>query len=82
MSERRQAFKEPGYRGKVRVSTEDNHNGLGNGKPNHGPLASGTLKIEVEDNGIGVKEEDFKKLFTPFLPPRSPDIKALAWGCM
>ena len=28
-------------------------------------VASGTLKIEVEDNGIGVKEEDFKKLFLP-----------------
>ncbi len=50
--ERKQAFKEPGYRARIKITTEYNNNGV--------------LKIDLEDNGIGVKEEDYKKLFTPF----------------
>ena len=65
MSERRQAFKEPGYRGKVgslpRIIIM-----AGYGPPTAG--SSGTLKIEVEDNGIGGKREDLRSFLPPFLP--------------
>ena len=66
MMERKQAFKEPGYRGKVRVYTEDNN--------------TGTFRIKVEDNGIGVKPEDFKKLFTPFFTTKVSSHKGTGLG--
>jgi len=46
--ERKQAFKEAGYRAKIKITTEYHNNGV--------------LKISLEDNGIGVKEEDYKIL--------------------
>ena len=52
MMERKDTLKEEGYRGRIRIYTEN--------------VNSGFLTIHLEDNGIGVKLEDFKKLFTPF----------------
>jgi two-component system NtrC family sensor kinase len=50
--ERKEKLKEPNYRGKITVS--------GRQKTEH------TLEITFQDNGMGVKEEDMKKIFTPF----------------
>ena len=64
--ERRQAFKEPGYRAKLKITTEYHNNGV--------------LKIDLEDNGIGVKEEDYKKLFTPFFTTKVSSHKGTGLG--
>jgi len=50
--ERRTFLKEDNYRGRITISAHPNANGM--------------LEIVIEDNGIGVKEEDMKKIFTPF----------------
>jgi len=50
--ERREKLKEPNYRGKITVSARQ--------KTEH------SLEITFQDNGMGVKEEDIKKMFTPF----------------
>ncbi|MDP2943746.1 MAG: ATP-binding protein [Candidatus Omnitrophota bacterium] len=49
--ERRDLLKEEGYRGRITVSTR--------------PKDS-VIEVTIEDNGMGVKEEDMKKMFTPF----------------
>ena len=64
--ERRQTFKEPGYRAKLKITTEYHNNGV--------------LKIDLEDNGIGVKEEDYKKLFTPFFTTKVSSHKGTGLG--
>ncbi|MCG7853071.1 MAG: ATP-binding protein, partial [Methanosarcinaceae archaeon] len=51
MVERETLLKEPDYRGKIIVSA----------KPKNG-----VMKILFSDNGMGVKAEDMKRLFTPF----------------
>ena len=65
-TERKQSLKEQGYRARIRISTEYNNNG--------------TLKINLEDNGIGVKEEDYKKLFTPFFTTKVSNHKGTGLG--
>jgi two-component system NtrC family sensor kinase len=54
--ERRELFKEEGYRGKINI--------LAHPKDNH-------LEITIEDNGIGVKEDNLKKVFTPFFTTKT-----------
>ncbi|MEW6170484.1 MAG: ATP-binding protein, partial [Candidatus Omnitrophota bacterium] len=54
--ERKELLKEEGYRGKISVSAE---------------LHDKFVRIKVEDNGIGVKDEDFLKLFTPFFTTKA-----------
>ncbi|MBU4346740.1 MAG: GAF domain-containing protein [Candidatus Omnitrophica bacterium] len=49
--ERRNMLQEEGYRGRITVSAQPKDN---------------VLEIIVKDNGLGVKEEDKKKVFTPF----------------
>jgi signal transduction histidine kinase len=49
--ERRTLLKEDGYRGKVTISVQPK---------------DAMLEITVEDNGLGIKEQNLKKLFTPF----------------
>ncbi|MBU0710175.1 MAG: GAF domain-containing protein, partial [Candidatus Omnitrophica bacterium] len=49
--ERQNELKEENYRGKITISAK--------------PKGS-CLEIIVEDNGLGIKEADMKKLFTPF----------------
>lgn len=50
--ERKTILKEEGYRGRITFSAQPQENGM--------------LLITVEDNGMGIKDEDKKKLFTPF----------------
>ncbi|MDD5729671.1 MAG: ATP-binding protein [Candidatus Omnitrophica bacterium] len=49
--ERRTSLKEEGYRGKINVKAANE---------------DGIIKIEIQDNGMGIKDENLKKLFTPF----------------
>ena len=80
MMERKQAFKEPGYRGTIRVYTEDTHKPDGDGAASYSRSHNGTFKIKVEDNGMGIKPEDFKKLFTPFFTTKVSSHKGTGLG--
>ncbi len=55
--ERKQTLKESGYRGKISFTCRAKDDA--------------TVEIIVEDNGIGVKEEDAKKIFTPFFTTKT-----------
>ena len=50
--ERRSLLKEDGYRGKIIISAQ--------------PKTEDILEIKIEDNGMGIKEENLRRLFTPF----------------
>ena len=50
--ERKQTLKEPAYHGRITISCSE--------------PADNSLKIILSDNGIGLKEEDKRKVFTPF----------------
>jgi signal transduction histidine kinase len=63
--ERRTLLKEEGYRGRITVSARS--------KDNH-------LEIVVEDNGMGVKEGDIKKVFTPFFTTKTSSHKGTGLG--
>ena len=64
--ERREGLKEQGYRGKIRIRAET---------PD-----SGYLKIKVEDNGLGAKEQELKKMFTPFFTTKISSRKGTGLG--
>lgn len=66
MMERKDTLKEEGYRGKIRIFTE--------------PSEDGYLKIHVEDNGMGIKQEDFRKMFTPFFTTKVSSRKGTGLG--
>lgn len=66
MMERKDVLKEDGYRPKIRIYTEDTHNG--------------TIRIKIEDNGMGVRLEDFKKMFTPFFTTKVSSRKGTGLG--
>lgn len=66
MMERKDTLKEEGYWGKIRIYTEFRGNGF--------------LKINVEDNGIGARPEDFKKMFTPFFTTKVSSHKGTGLG--
>lgn len=66
MMERRDILKEAGYRGRIRIFAESSGNGC--------------LKINVEDNGIGAKAEDLKKMFTPFFTTKVSTHKGTGLG--
>lgn len=66
MIERRDALKEPGYRGKIRIYTDSAHQGW--------------IAIHIEDNGIGVKPENIKKLFVPFFTTKLGSHKGIGLG--
>jgi len=65
MVERRTMLKEPGYRGKITFSA----------KPEFG-----MIKIHITDNGMGVKAEDMKRLFTPFFTTKVSSRKGTGLG--
>ncbi|HOU37258.1 MAG TPA: ATP-binding protein, partial [Candidatus Omnitrophota bacterium] len=65
MVERRTMLKEPGYRGKITFSA----------KPEYG-----LMKIYINDNGMGVKAEDMKRLFTPFFTTKVSSRKGTGLG--
>jgi two-component system NtrC family sensor kinase len=50
--ERRDTLKEPNYRGKIIISAR--------------VKMENTVEIILQDNGLGIKEENLKKVFTPF----------------
>ncbi|MEW6075567.1 MAG: ATP-binding protein [Candidatus Omnitrophota bacterium] len=65
MVERRTTLKEPGYRGKIRVSAT---------------AKDSTIEILIEDNGMGVRDEDKKKIFTPFFTTKVSSRKGTGLG--
>ncbi len=63
--ERRNELKEEGYRGKITISA------VPEGK---------IMKIIILDNGMGVKKEDIKKIFTPFFTTKISSRKGTGLG--
>lgn len=63
--ERRTTLKESGYRGKIRISAT---------------AKDLNLEILVEDNGMGVRDEDKKKIFTPFFTTKVSSRKGTGLG--
>jgi len=66
MVERRTMLKEPGYRGRIVFSA----------KAEFGMM----IKIQISDNGMGVKSEDMKRLFTPFFTTKVSSRKGTGLG--
>jgi two-component system NtrC family sensor kinase len=64
--ERRSLLKEDGYRGRITILAKNKRNE--------------TLEIEVEDNGIGIKNEDNSKVFTPFFTTKATSRKGTGLG--
>ncbi len=64
--ERKQTFKEENYRGRITISAS--------------PKTEETLEIIVEDNGMGVRNEDAKKVFTPFFTTKISSRKGTGLG--
>jgi signal transduction histidine kinase len=65
MMQRRGDLKEPGYKGRLEISAEQK------GKK---------MEIIMVDNGIGVKEEDMHKIFTPFFTTKLSSKKGTGLG--
>lgn len=63
--ERRTLLKEDGYRGKITISA----------KPK-----DSILEITVADNGMGIKDEENKKIFTPFFTTKTSSRKGTGLG--
>ena len=66
MMQRKHEFKESDYEATIRISTEGSDNGH--------------LKILVADNGIGIKDDDRNKLFTPFFTTKLSSKKGTGLG--
>ena len=63
--ERRTTLKEPGYRGKITISAK--------------PIDS-YIQIIIQDNGMGIKEDNNKKVFTPFFTTKISSRKGTGLG--
>jgi signal transduction histidine kinase len=63
--ERRTLFNEEGYRGRIRFSGREKDN---------------KLEITIEDNGLGVKDDNMKKIFTPFFTTKASSHKGTGLG--
>jgi signal transduction histidine kinase len=64
--ERRSLLKEEGYRGRITFSAQPKENNF--------------LEIIIEDNGLGVKEENKEKIFTPFFTTKTSSHKGTGLG--
>jgi len=65
MKQRLDELKEPDYRGKIVVTAQGFDN---------------VLQIKLSDNGIGVKKEDYQKLFTPFFTTKASSRRGTGLG--
>lgn len=65
ITERKTTLKEEGYRGRITISAVPKE---------------GHIEVIVEDNGIGVKESDLKKVFTPFFTTKTSSRKGTGLG--
>jgi len=63
--ERRTTLKEPGYKGRITVSARPKDN---------------KLEIVVQDNGMGIKDDNTKKVFTPFFTTKTSSRKGTGLG--
>jgi signal transduction histidine kinase len=63
--ERKTAFKEEGYRGRITVSAKPKDR---------------DLEIIIEDNGMGIKDDNLKKVFTPFFTTKISARKGTGLG--
>ncbi|MBM3251973.1 MAG: GAF domain-containing protein [Candidatus Omnitrophica bacterium] len=63
--ERKTELKEPGYRGRITVSAHPKNN---------------KLEIVIEDNGMGIRDDNLKKVFTPFFTTKSSSRKGTGLG--
>ncbi len=66
MSERKQVLREEGFRGRILIFAR--------------PVEGARLEVLIEDNGLGVKEENAKKLFTPFFTTKTSNRKGTGLG--
>jgi len=64
--ERRSLLKENGYRGRITILAK--------------PKRDQALEIEIEDNGIGIKNNDNTKVFTPFFTTKTSSRKGTGLG--
>jgi signal transduction histidine kinase len=62
---RKEELKEEGFKGEINISAEQ---------------LDSKLRIVVSDNGMGVKKEDFEKLFTPFFTTKASSKKGTGLG--
>lgn len=61
----KEELQEPDYKGKITISAS---------------VQESTLQIRFKDNGIGVKREDFSKIFTPFFTTKTSSKKGTGLG--
>lgn len=66
MMQRKNELKEKGYSPVIKIYAEGDHNGR--------------VNIRFEDNGIGIKEEDKTRLFTPFFTTKLSSKKGTGLG--
>jgi signal transduction histidine kinase len=63
--ERRTLLNEEGYRGRITISAHPRND---------------TLEITVQDNGMGIKDDSLKKVFTPFFTTKTSTRKGTGLG--
>jgi signal transduction histidine kinase len=65
IKERQSTLKEEGYRGRIEIAASG---------------IDGYVEINISDNGVGVKDQDRKKLFTPFFTTKATSRKGTGLG--
>jgi two-component system NtrC family sensor kinase len=65
INERKMTLKEPGYKGQIKISAK---------------AQGDMMQIVIKDNGMGVKNDDIKKIFTPFFTTKVSSRKGTGLG--
>lgn len=65
INERKITLQEPGYRGQIKISAKAQED---------------MIQINIQDNGMGVKKDDIKKIFTPFFSTKVSSRKGTGLG--